>query len=386
MFYDRPLHLGLLAGPDYSTALVSVTNPELVTRAEKTLAPHGDIHGYTTIKDIMDALNPLTGQDLPRGPGVDPGGAHHVHAHVRQVPAPLARIVPGGMSTTITTVDVQRVLRPAGQDHRLVQGHLPHLGRPRGLLPRGQPRLRAGRRPSHQPGPDRHLGQLRRSTTPPTPTATSGATSAGPRPAMIIEGKLVTTKLTDINMGFEEFIEHSFYDDWTKTGPQQLPHRPPGQPPVAVPPVEQDHPPQAHGHQLQGEVHLGHRSPLGPPGHRDRRLRPACGPRPWPRRLRREPLLRAHRRRHAHAPAPPRPARDRAVLAPAPHPVRPRAQPGPGLRHGLHRHHRHELPAQGVRVLAPGRDQGPHPVQDPQGRAHRRWASGRPAGAGWSTT
>ena len=62
MFYDRPLHLGLLAGPDYSTALVSVTNPELVTRAEKTLAPHGDIHGYTTIKDIMDALNPLTGK------------------------------------------------------------------------------------------------------------------------------------------------------------------------------------------------------------------------------------------------------------------------------------------------------------------------------------
>ncbi|MGQ0521774.1 MAG: nickel-dependent hydrogenase large subunit, partial [Actinomycetota bacterium] len=62
MFYDHPLHLGLLAGPDYSTALVSVTNPELVTRAEKTLAPHGDIHGYRTIKDIMDGLNPLTGQ------------------------------------------------------------------------------------------------------------------------------------------------------------------------------------------------------------------------------------------------------------------------------------------------------------------------------------
>ncbi|MFP5377915.1 MAG: nickel-dependent hydrogenase large subunit, partial [Acidimicrobiia bacterium] len=62
MFYDHPLHLGLLAGPDYSTALVSVTNPELVTRAESTLAPHGDVHGYRTVKDIMDALNPLTGQ------------------------------------------------------------------------------------------------------------------------------------------------------------------------------------------------------------------------------------------------------------------------------------------------------------------------------------
>ena len=62
MFYDRPLHLGLLAGPDYSTALVSVTNPELVTWAENTLAPNGDIHGYRTIKDIVDAMNPLTGQ------------------------------------------------------------------------------------------------------------------------------------------------------------------------------------------------------------------------------------------------------------------------------------------------------------------------------------
>ena len=31
MFYDHPLHLGLLAGPDYSTAIVSVTNPELVS-------------------------------------------------------------------------------------------------------------------------------------------------------------------------------------------------------------------------------------------------------------------------------------------------------------------------------------------------------------------
>jgi hydrogenase large subunit len=62
MFYDRPLHLGLLAGPDYSTALVSVTNPELVTRAEKTLAPHAEVHGYRTVKDLMDALNPLTGK------------------------------------------------------------------------------------------------------------------------------------------------------------------------------------------------------------------------------------------------------------------------------------------------------------------------------------
>ncbi len=61
MFYDHPLHLGLLAGPDYSTAIVSVTNPELVELAEKTPAPHADIHGYRTVKDLMDGFNPLEG-------------------------------------------------------------------------------------------------------------------------------------------------------------------------------------------------------------------------------------------------------------------------------------------------------------------------------------
>src|SRR4051812_12552622 len=61
MLYDHPIHLGLLAGPDYSTALVQVTNPELVERAAQTSAPHAYVHGYRTIKDIMDAMNPLTG-------------------------------------------------------------------------------------------------------------------------------------------------------------------------------------------------------------------------------------------------------------------------------------------------------------------------------------
>ena len=102
MFYDRPLHLGLLAGPDYSTALVSVTNPELVTRAEKTLAPHGDIHGYTTIKDIMDALNPLTGKIYLEALEWTRVGRIMCMLMFGKYPHP-STIVPGGMSTTITT-------------------------------------------------------------------------------------------------------------------------------------------------------------------------------------------------------------------------------------------------------------------------------------------
>jgi hydrogenase large subunit len=49
-------------------------------------------------------------------------------------------------------------------------------------------------------------------------------------PGIIVDGKLVTTNLTDINMGFEEFVEHSFYEDWTKAGPQKYATDPLGNP------------------------------------------------------------------------------------------------------------------------------------------------------------
>src|SRR5919198_468397 len=59
---DNPLHLYVLAGPDYSQLIVERTTPSLWAKAQKTDAPHGDIHGHKTIGDMMRALNPLTGQ------------------------------------------------------------------------------------------------------------------------------------------------------------------------------------------------------------------------------------------------------------------------------------------------------------------------------------
>ena len=160
MFYDRPLHLGLLAGPDYSTALVSVTNPELVTRAEKTLAPHGDIHGYTTIKDIMDALNPLTGKIYLEALEWTRVGRIMCMLMFGKFPHP-STIVPGGMSTTVTTSTFNEYYTQLGKILdwcKVICRIWDDLCR---LLPGGQPRLRAGRSPADEPHPDRHLGQLR---------------------------------------------------------------------------------------------------------------------------------------------------------------------------------------------------------------------------------
>src|SRR4029450_1176394 len=60
--YDHPLHLHLLAGPDYSAAMVGPTNPSLLARARSAEAPHAEVHGFRTIGELMDDLNPLSGK------------------------------------------------------------------------------------------------------------------------------------------------------------------------------------------------------------------------------------------------------------------------------------------------------------------------------------
>src|SRR6187402_1726442 len=59
--FDHNLYQDNLVGVDYCERMVKETNPAVLDRAEKTLAPHADLHGYRTIADIMRSLNPFTG-------------------------------------------------------------------------------------------------------------------------------------------------------------------------------------------------------------------------------------------------------------------------------------------------------------------------------------
>jgi len=219
MFYDHPLHLGLLAGPDYSTSIVSVTNPELVTRAEKTLSPHGDIHGYTTIKDIMDAMNPLTGKIYLEALEWTRVGRIMCMLMYGKYPHP-STLVPGGVSTTITTTSFNEYYAQLGKIIDWCK-----------VMPRIWDDLLDF---FLEANPDYELVGAR-----PTNLAQTGiwddseaydATYANCNawgnkrwalPGMVIDGTLRTTNLTDINIGFEEFIEHSFYDDWSAGGTTQ---------------------------------------------------------------------------------------------------------------------------------------------------------------------
>ena len=220
MFYDRPLHLGLLAGPDYSTALVSVTNPELVTRAEKTLAPHGEVHGYTTIKDIMDALNPLTGKIYLEALEWTRVGRIMCMLMFGKFPHP-STIVPGGMSTTVTTSTFNEYYGQLGKILDWCKVICRIWDDLVDFFLEANPAYeQVGARPTSliQTG----IWDNSEVYDATYANCNQWGDARWSSPAVIIEGKLVTTKLTDINIGMEEFVEHSFYDDWTKTGPQRF--------------------------------------------------------------------------------------------------------------------------------------------------------------------
>jgi hydrogenase large subunit len=227
MFYDHPLHLGLLAGPDYSTSIVSVTNPELVARAEKTLAPNGDIHGYRTIKDIMDALNPLTGKIYLEALEWTRVGRVMCMLMYGKYPHP-STLVPGGVSTTISVTSFNEYYTQLGKIFDFCKQICRIWDDICDFFLEANPAYeQVGARPTN-------LAQtgIWDDSTVYDATYANCNTWGNARwalPGIILDGKLVTTNLTDINIGFEEFINASYYEDWT-TGPVPFTADPLGNP------------------------------------------------------------------------------------------------------------------------------------------------------------
>ena len=98
--YDHPLHLHLLAGPDYSAAMIEPSNPGLLARAHKTESRYAVVHGYATLGDLMEDLNPLTGRLYLEALHMTRVAREAYVLICGKYPHPQT-IVPGGMSSTI---------------------------------------------------------------------------------------------------------------------------------------------------------------------------------------------------------------------------------------------------------------------------------------------
>ncbi|REK19874.1 MAG: cytochrome C [Actinobacteria bacterium] len=212
MLYDHPLHLGLLAGPDYSSALVEVTNPELVVEARRTPAPNAATHGYQTIGDIMDAMNPLTGEYYVEALGITRLGREMCQLMYGKYPHP-STLVPGGVMTTLSTSTFNefynRLMKYVDYSKKLVGIWDDVIDF---FLDQNPDYARVGDRPINliQTGiwdqPEVYDGTYE--------NASAWGDARWSTPGIIINGELLTTRLHDINMGIEEFVEHSFYEDY----------------------------------------------------------------------------------------------------------------------------------------------------------------------------
>ncbi len=213
---DNPLHLYVLAGPDYSEVVIERTNPSLWERAQKTEAPSAEIHGFKMIADIMKGLNPLTGKLYLEGLQATRPPREAYALLYGKYPHPQT-VVPGGLSTTVSLKELNethnRIIRTIDFAKKGVHiwddlteffyeadPKYKQVGaRPKNFMDSGIWDDPYAYDASYANCPD--WGEKRWGT-----------------PGIIIDGELITTNLHQINMGLEEFVEHSYYESWENEG------------------------------------------------------------------------------------------------------------------------------------------------------------------------
>lgn len=211
--FDHAIFQDNLVFVDFCERMVAETNPSLLAQAETTLAPSSHIHGKRTIADIMRAFNPFTGDyyrealemsRLTREMFCLMEG-RHVHP---------STLYPGGTGTVATpqvfTDYLSRLIRFLDFAKKLVPLNddvfdffleaMPGYDRV------GDRRILLGCWGSFQ-NPDvcdyryEHMDEWGRAMY--------------VTPGIVVDGKLVTTNLVDINVGLRILLGSSYYDDWT---------------------------------------------------------------------------------------------------------------------------------------------------------------------------
>ncbi|MCA1585698.1 MAG: nickel-dependent hydrogenase large subunit [Acidobacteria bacterium] len=225
--YDNPLHLHLLAGPDYSAAIIGPTNPSLLARARKTEAQYVDVHGYPMVGDLMDDLNPLTGHLYLEALHMTRVAREAYVLICGKYPHPQT-IVPGGMSSTVDlTVMNEMFVRLAqffdySKKIARIWDELTDF-----FYAANAEYKKVGARRMNMI--DTGIFDHEDAYDATYENASAWGDRRWATPGAIVDGKLVTTDLHTINMGLEEFVEHSFYDEWTGAA-RRFPTDPVGKP------------------------------------------------------------------------------------------------------------------------------------------------------------
>jgi hydrogenase large subunit len=210
--FDHNIFQENLVGVDYCAKMVGETNPGVLERANQTEAPNAAAHGYRTIGDIMRSLNPLEGDfyrealqmsRLTREMFCLMEG-RHVHP---------STLYPGGVGTVATvqlfTDYLTRLMRYVEFMKRVVPMHddlfdFIYQAMP-GYEHVGERRVLLGCWGSLN---DPDYCDFRYENM------ADWGRKMYVTPGVVVDGKLVTTSLIDINLGIRILLGSSFYEDW----------------------------------------------------------------------------------------------------------------------------------------------------------------------------
>lgn len=211
-------HLAVRAGPDYSAAVVRKTTPWVWDLAQRTQAPGAKTHGYRTIGRLMEELTYVDGKywwnTIPAGRKV----LEMINLTYGKYPHPSV-LSPGGVGSTLTVGNFTNYYTRLYQSVDYVKQVIAIWDDLVDFLYEADPRFaEQGERPASfihagawdhnaEEGYDGSWAALdydaRRRLAP---------------TGVMVDGKLVTDRLSDVNAGVEESVSHSFYAPWESNG------------------------------------------------------------------------------------------------------------------------------------------------------------------------
>jgi hydrogenase large subunit len=210
--FDHNIFQENLVGVDFCEKMVRQTNPGVWEKAIRTEAPQAEAHGYKTIGDVMSSLNPFEGEFYREALQMS-RLAREMFCLMEGRHAHPSTLYPGGVGTVATvelfTHYMSRLMKYIEFMKRVVPMHDDLFNFFYETLPGyeevGDRRVLLGcwgcfQNPEYSNFQYRDMSQW--------------GQKMYVTPGIIVDGKLVTTDLVQINLGIRILLGRSFYEDW----------------------------------------------------------------------------------------------------------------------------------------------------------------------------
>lgn len=211
--WDNTMHLFMLAGPDYSEQMLQRTDRWLWDRARTAATKFEHLHGYATMAEIFHDMNPLTGKLYLEALELTRVAREGYVTLMSKYPHP-ETIVPGGVSHNVTIQSFNVFLNRLMKQFDMAKKAIGIWEDITAFFYEANPEYqKVGTRPMNFADTGIWDDPFAYDAT--YEHCDEWGERRWATPGVIIDGQLVTSKLRQINLGTEEFVDHSYYEEWS---------------------------------------------------------------------------------------------------------------------------------------------------------------------------